>query len=101
MAKHQTQHKAAREERKSKELADLKRENQSLKRKISKLQTYTKKLLEMVQFAPEEEAVLAIATEAVKLDACGGCGNKNLTHVSLPTGTMIACKQCGWRKKNV
>lgn len=104
MGGRQTQHKSTRETRNSKELSDLKRENQSLKRKIAKLQKYTQKLLDSVQLLPEEAVVLTsteIAEAANKpVDACPSCAQKGLTHVTLPTGIMLVCKSCGWRKKN-
>lgn len=99
MTKHQQQHRSQSEEKqRSRQLVDLKRENQSLKRKISKLQKYLQKVLESgLDPTPAEESPEHLGTDT---SACPACGSHDLGQVALPGGTLRVCKSCGWRKKH-
>lgn len=99
MGNHKTQHKATREQRNSnRELAELKRENQNLKRKIARLQKQLQKAVDVSQMVTE--VAQEETPEPLQTANCPVCSTPGLTHVSLPTGTLRACKSCGWRKKD-
>lgn len=81
-----------------KEFYELRRENATLKRTISKLQSYVTKLLQNPNGAHEP---LAEESEAKPLDTsgvqCPSCSGP-LTTVNLGVKTLRGCKGCGWRK---
>jgi hypothetical protein len=90
-----SQNKVERDERvKNKQVSDLRRENHQLKRKISKLQSRLAQVVDTVSGVEvDAEPEPLVIPEPIGCPQCGG----NLTHVSLPFGTLIGCK-CGFRK---
>lgn len=92
------QHKPKNEERKAKEIVDLKQENHSLKRKLKRLQ---KEVRKRVPPEAEEEAMLMSApysSNAAFVDKCPECEGF-LKMLSLAGKRYIICGDCKWRKK--
>lgn len=99
-----TQHRQQRETE-AKEKADLKRENKALRKQLTRLRRQIQKLVETHQVA-EQEAVETQEAIAVKetgnpTGGCEKCGSFNLARVTIPSGTLVACKDCKHRKKEV
>lgn len=94
--KHQVQHKDRREERKNKELIDVKRENNQLKRQIARLTKQLSKALDANGEPVEESPAPAVVVARPK---CEACQSLNIKSVKMPTSTLVVCKSCGWRKK--
>jgi uncharacterized FlaG/YvyC family protein len=94
--KHQVQHKDRREEAKGKELADIKRENQQLKRQVARLNKQIIKVLDAQGELDINDPLTEVVVKRLECDACEG---KNLKSVKMPTGLLIVCLDCGKRKK--
>lgn len=79
-----------------KEFNDLRRENNALKRQVSRLQSYVTKLLgqQATVVDPESEELVRLDTSGVQCPECNG----PLTTVNLGIKTLRGCKGCGWRK---
>jgi len=94
----QQQHRETRETRKQNQLlAELKKENQQLRRKIARVQKQLQKAVEIrAQTEPDSETE---EVRALQSPDCPVCRAENLTHVQLPFGVLICCKKCGFRKK--
>ena len=86
------QHREKREAN-SRELSELKKENERLKRQIARMRKQIDKLGE-----PEEVEVIETPKETPR---CPKCSSVNLGAVTLPNGKVItACKSCKkWRSK--
>lgn len=95
---HQPQHKNRRKEAKGKELSDLKRENNKLKRQLARA---TKELTKHLDREPPEEENHKPTQEPkiVSKVACDNCRSENIKMARLPTGNLVVCTICGWRKK--
>lgn len=98
--KHQVQHKDRREEAKGKELSSVKKENTQLKRQVARL---TKQLTRALDTSPSEEVDDTNVREHTEgqrnQPKCEACPSRNLKSVKIPNGTLVVCKDCGWRKK--
>jgi hypothetical protein len=95
---HSIQHKAT-EESKTKLIAELKKENHQLQRKVAKLQKYLQKALDSSAFVKEEEVTDEPQTP-VNTNGCPNCGSSLVSSLKLPSGATIrACKNCTWRNK--
>lgn len=84
------QHKPKRDDRKARELADLKRENNQLKRAIARLHK---------ELGRAEEAGLEVADILNDLGepekaSCDSCGSKDLAYIETPNRSFIFCKNC-------
>jgi formylmethanofuran dehydrogenase subunit E len=90
----QVQHKPSDKEN-NKELAEVKRENQQLKRKIAKLQKQLQKLMDLSLEVAVEEPIKIENVENPDISKCQSCGSVSLRTVSLPNGTLNVCKDCG------
>ncbi len=78
-----------------KEFNELRRENSSLKRQVSRLQSYVSKLLgQQSTTEPDDEPVASLDSSGVQCPECNG----PLTTVNLGVKTLRGCKGCGWRK---
>ena len=80
-----------------KEFNEIRRENQSLKRQVSRLQSYVAKLLgqnDNIATEDEEQGPKPLDTSGVQCPDCSG----PLTTVNLGIKTLRGCKGCGWRK---
>lgn len=101
MPKHRvTPHRPPRENAHAKELAEIKQENQQLKREVSRLR---KELDKKPVTEPEEpESMGAAQEEQHKPPAtiCAGCGSKAPPNViTTPSGKVVSiCVQCKKRK---
>ncbi len=100
--KHQVQHKERREKATGKELATIKKENNQLKRTVSRLTKQLSKTIEVI--GAKEEAAQPVSIELQPeaeggIPKCGACGSVNLRSMKLPTGQLTVCKACGWRQK--
>jgi uncharacterized protein YlxW (UPF0749 family) len=83
------QHKPRNEERKAKEIVDLKQENHSLKRKLKRLQKEVRK-----REPPEaEEEMIEPTTEK-----CPECGTQ-IRELDLAGKRYRICGDCKWRQK--
>jgi hypothetical protein len=82
---------------KNKELAEIKRENQQLKRKLARAEKAAQKLLENSALVVEADPDLPDAPRQAPANACPTC-NEALTVVGMGPKTLHACKGCGWRK---
>lgn len=99
--KRQTQHRPTRDQKVvNKQVAELKRENQTLKRKVSRLQKYLKTALENQAPVEEPDQVLIEALQAPETDGsrCPDCKSQDVKTIQTPTSVLLACK-CGWRRK--
>lgn len=83
-----------------KELAELKRENGQLKRKVAKLQKQLQKALEGL-FKDLDEPTDVVAKEIKKELGCPSCGAAGLKRLTTPTGAIVSCPGCHWRKFEV
>lgn len=95
-----TQHKATRET-KAKEIAALKQENKALRKQLTRMRRQLQKIMETHQIAvdsSQEEPVEALVKEGAA-SGCEKCSSQNVAQIQLPTGTLIACKDCGHRRK--
>ena len=85
-----TQHKPKRDGRKTRELADIKRENGQLKRSIARLQK---------ELGRTDEAGLEVADILNELGEpekalCENCGSKDLAYIETPNKSFLFCKNC-------
>lgn len=99
--KHQTQHRPTRDQKViNKQVAELKRENQALKRKVSRLQKYLKAALENQGPIEEPDRVQAEVLQAPETGSsgCPDCKGQEVKAIQTPTSVLLACK-CGWRKR--
>ncbi len=98
-----TPHRAKREEAKSKVMADLKRENNKLKRTVKRLEKERNRLESMATEAVEKgieedgERVVKI-TEAEHL--CPTCNSDVIRSIVLLGHTYKVCRDCGWRARS-
>lgn len=90
------QHKPKNEERKAKELVDLKQENHSLKRKLKRLQKEVRRRT----IIEEEVAIEAapFASNAASVDQCPDCDGL-LRVLTLAGKRYRICGECKWRQK--
>ena len=95
------QHRQTREDRNIKELQDLRRENNSLKRKLGRLQKKVGQQLHLEQQRPEPEPEpLAAPPEPPRILPCTGCGGSDIKTMPIPDGkTFRMCNSCGFREK--
>lgn len=87
-------HRPKREERKTRELADIKRENNQLRRTVAKLQREIERLelTEAPDLEPREADPAALAVK------CEKCGSENTSVITTPSGKkVIGCKDCASR----
>lgn len=99
--KHQVQHRDRREEAKGKELSNLKRENNHLKRQVARL---TKQLTKTIDAQGEIEEANAVIVELRPepesgVMKCESCKSVNVKTLRMPHGVLVVCKDCHWRKK--
>lgn len=96
----QQQHREEAEEKKrSRQLVELRQENQQLKKKVSRLQKALDKMSRIIDEPDDDgdESNLGKATNP----SCLECKSQNLVRMILPSGAeMVVCKECGWRKTN-
>jgi hypothetical protein len=93
------QHKPPRDERKSKELGDFKRENNQLKRKVARLQKEIE-ILHARDTSPADFTPLSVFVPKMVDNhlTCGACGSSDLKTIGLPSGTIFGvCQSCGKR----
>ena len=84
------------------ELNEIRKENQKLKRAVSKL----KRELEKFEYLnlPKDDFEEPVKTETKEKviepdpSGCPGCGNLKLTKVPIRGKTIIGCNICHWRK---
>lgn len=92
--KRQTQHKSSREDRKQKDIQDLKSENRLLRKQLSRLRKEVQKSGPVE--STEEEDNLEIEDTRPK---CIKCDSFNLKSLKMPSGTLLTvCKECGHRQ---
>jgi len=86
----------------NKEIRDLKQENKSLKRQIATLRKQIDKMTDThmtFQQIISEEPQDVLAKEGLStIGGCDMCQSSNVSHLKLPFGTLIACKDCLHRK---
>lgn len=94
-----TQHKSRREEAKGRELSEIKQENRQLKRQLERLRKQLLKALDQGPRVPEEVVeTLAGPAKALVLE-CSECKRSPVNTVTLPTGILLVCPSCGFKKK--
>jgi predicted RNA-binding Zn-ribbon protein involved in translation (DUF1610 family) len=94
--KHSTQHRQQSEEKERvKKLRELRQENQSLRKQVSRLQKQVQKLVQ--ESIPEPDGSLADTTSVQR--KCPECGSVKIHVLHLPMGALNVCKDCGWRGK--
>jgi predicted RNase H-like nuclease (RuvC/YqgF family) len=92
---HQTQHREQPEERQNRKLvANLKQENQQLKRTVSRLQKEVCRLLDYVGAQEESQHTEETQTQ---VEGCPNC-QKSLRVAQLGDAKIAVCANCGWRK---
>lgn len=97
-----TQHRPQRETE-AREKADLKRENKALKKQLTRLRRQIQKLIETHQVA-EVEAGEVVESAGAKetgnqTGGCTKCGSHNIARVMIPSGALVACRDCKHRWK--
>ena len=95
-----TPHRAKREESKTKELTDLKRENHQLKRAVKRLEREFTKRTQIEEDLAEQglqEQGEEVQAKAKKDGSCQKCGCDALSVFSLQNRIYAVCKECGWR----
>lgn len=96
-----SQHKNERESE-AKEKAELKRENRALRKQLTRLRRQVQKLIESNQMSVSD-VVPADETETVKetrtTAGCQKCGSGNVAMVAIPSGTLVVCRDCQFRKR--
>lgn len=100
MAKNRIVQHRTTEKSKTKEIAELKKENHNLRRRVAKLQKYLQKALETSNATvPDPETPIA-ETLGPDTSKCPQCGGHKLVQIPLPSGnTLRGCKTCDWKKK--
>ena len=97
LMKRQTQAKPRREEAHGRELADLKRENNQLKRLVSRLRKEIERLELMSLIETEPSKSPKVEYKKSKRLACPSCDDSHLTTTTTPSGKKIyVCKSCQW-----
>jgi peptidoglycan hydrolase CwlO-like protein len=100
----QTQHKPSREDKNSKELSDYKREVGQLKRQVSRLQKQLEKAMskvvegDVVADSVDETGVVPTVETKSNQNQCEECGQDGLKMTQIPTGTLVTCPNCPFRK---
>ena len=95
---HQQQHKEESEEKKKvRALAELKRENQRLRKQLSRTEKHLTKALKEEVLQDEEAAPEAPRVPERSADSCPECASVDIVNVTTPVGTLKGCKECGWR----
>lgn len=89
------QSKERRENAKGKELADLKKENNQLKRQVSRL---TKQITRTLSTEADKEEPEVASKEEAKL-TCKSCGHSPVKKVSFGSFSLLVCTACNWRTK--
>lgn len=92
------QDKPTREERKAKELSDLKRENNQLKRQLERLRKRLNKMNISVIEEIDEEPVEVVEERVEEAGGCEKCGGE-IKELELAGKKFIVCTVCNWRKK--
>jgi len=92
-----TQHRPQRESE-ARERAELKRENRALRKQNARLRRQIQKLIDAQGVVGHEAQDLA-PQMVNKLPGCEACGSRNLARLVVPSGVLIACKDCKHRKK--
>jgi uncharacterized protein YlxW (UPF0749 family) len=96
----QQQHREeAEDKKKSRQLTDLRQENQQLRKKVSRLQKTLGKTLDSMYDCDDDVELESpnFTLEAMKT-SCPECKAKGLAEVKLPHGILKVCKSCGHRK---
>jgi uncharacterized protein with PIN domain len=87
-----TSHRPKREEAKSRESIELKRENHQLKRAVKRLEKEIRKRVDV------EEEVIAEPEPLALQEKCPECSGP-LTHLTVGPVTLRVCRECKWRVK--
>ena len=94
-----TQHRPSRDDRKSKELAELRSENSHLKKQVARLRRQIEKMVEIhgLNVPEDDEQPMEKPPEG---PVCEKCGGTDLTQVSGNGKVFLICKNksCLWRK---
>lgn len=94
-----TAHRPKREEAKAKELADLKRENFSLRRTVKRLEKEVRKRADIEEEKAEEGLQDSMEVE-VKLETeCPECKGGAVRRLTLAAKEFLICPECKWRTK--
>jgi len=98
MPNNNTSHRNTRDERKAKELADLRRENQQLHRQVARLRKERDRLQELVGKHADEQFYSPLTKEPkAKVFECE-CGGKGFLTMTLPSGKDVSyCRECKTR----
>lgn len=91
-----TQHKPPREVARGRENAELKKENRILKKQLSRMRKQLLRTMELHNLDIEPERVPE--ESPTPKPTCPKCGSMEIGSVKLPSGTLTACKACGFRK---
>lgn len=92
-----TQHRNQREVARGRELADLKKENRALRKQLTRLRKQLLRVMEIHNLHDSGTEEVPEGSPETR-PTCPGCGSINLASVTLPTGVLVACKDCGRRK---
>ncbi len=84
----------------ARERAELKRENHALRKQNARFRRLIQKLVEAQGVVGHEAQDLA-PQMTKKLPGCDSCGSRNLARLVVPSGVLIACRDCKHRKKEV
>jgi len=96
-----TQHKPTRDERKNKEVQDLKAENRSLRKQVSSLRKQLEKAT--LQEKCEDDYIPPPTEESISSTSiirCTECMAGSMKTMAMPSGTIYAvCSACGSRQR--
>ncbi len=90
------QHKEKRDKANAKELADLKKQNHSLKRTVARLNKQINKLMDS-NSGPEAEDEMT--TTAISGPVCPACASTDIRTLKLSNFTLTVCKSCDFKIK--
>lgn len=91
-----TQHKETKESP-TRELALAKRENQSLKRQVSRLQKQLKKIMDAYSGDDSDSPTVSEPKAAKNEDSCIKCGSYKLSVLETPVSIIKICQHCKHR----
>lgn len=99
------QNKPTRDERRSKEIHELKSENKRLKREVARLtknnNKNSRRVVELEEVHTEIGLESAAPPETTQLGpSCAECRSIDIVHFSTPSGVQLTiCKDCGHKSK--
>lgn len=86
----------------AKEKTELKQENRSLRKQLTRLRKQVQKLTESqaaLEATQDNEGMHGPLGLGPLKEVCEKCGSVNVSTIDIPTGKLMACRECKFRKK--